>query len=142
VLVASAAVVVIISAGVMATVTVVVVVVSTRVVVVLVVVASSPVVVLCIAELDTSDVNSWSDVDIAALLPSVDITTSLVATATDVVSAASEVISLSLLVGAVVLDVVLCAPASIRSVASSDRRDTAVQRLALRPSDLLHHTGF
>jgi len=38
----------------------------------------------------------------------------------DVVSAASEVISLSLVVGAVVTDVVLCAPASIRSVASSD----------------------
>ena len=118
---ASAAVVVIISAVVVSdfVVATVVVVVSTRVVVVvLVVVASSPVVVLCIAELDTSDVNSWFDVDIAALLPSVDITTSLVATAADVVSAASEVIMLSLLVDAVDTgESVLCPPANIGSSA-------------------------
>jgi len=117
---ASAAVVVIISATVVSdfVVATVAVVVSTRVVVVLVVVASSPVVVLCIAELDTSDVNSWFDVDIAALLPSVDITTSLVATATDVVSTASEVIMLSLLVDAVDTgESVLCPPANIGSSA-------------------------
>jgi len=117
---ASAAVVVIISAVVVSdfVVATVVVVVSTRVVVVLVVVASSPVVVLCIAELDTSDVNSWFDVDIAALLPSVDITTSLVATATDVVSTASEVIMLSLLIDAVDTgESVLCPPANIGSSA-------------------------
>ena len=70
------------------------------------------VVVLCI----TSDVNSWSDVDIAALLPSVDITASLVATATVVVSAASEIIALSLVVGAVGIDSVLPVPASISLV--------------------------
>jgi len=117
---ASAAVVVIISATVVSdfVVATVAVVVSTRVVVVLVVVASSPVVVLCIAELDTSDVNSWFDVDIAALLPSVDITTSLVATATDVVSTASKVIMLSLLVDAVDTgESVLCPPANIGSSA-------------------------
>ena len=72
----------------------------------LVVVVASPVITLCVTELDSSDVNGWFDVDSSALLLSVDdITASLVATKTSVVSAASEVTALS----TVVVYTVLCA---------------------------------
>jgi len=55
-------------------------------------------------------------VDTAALSPAVDdVTASLVATVTGMVSAVSEVISLSLVVAASVIDSVLCSPAIIGS---------------------------
>ena len=82
------------------------------IVVVVNLVVVSPAVWVCIGEFDTSDVNGWFDVDTAVLLRSVDnITSPLVVTVEDVVSAASEVTALS----APVLFSVPSAPASTGS---------------------------